>query len=72
MDYVREAHNIGVTADQLETELLAKTPGTYWSYRDGNLYYTMYNNIENTDWDILTTIDFWSIYRTIISGFLGL
>lgn len=70
MDYVREAHNIGVTADQLETELLAKTPGTYWSYRDGNLYYTMYNNIENTDWDILTTIDFWSIYRTIISGFL--
>lgn len=70
MDYVREAYNIGVTADQLETELLAKTPGTYWSYRDGNLYYTMYNNIENTDWDILTTIDFWSIYRTIISGFL--
>ena len=70
IDYVREAHNIGVTADQLETELLAKTPGTYWSYRDGNLYYTMYNNIENTDWDILTTIDFWSIYRTIISGFL--
>lgn len=70
MDYVREAHNINVTADQLETELLAKTPGTYWSFRDGNLYYTMYNNIEDTNWDILTTIDFWSIYKTIIAGFL--
>ncbi len=27
MDYVREAHNIGVTADQLETELLAENAG---------------------------------------------
>lgn len=70
MDYVRESHNFGITADQLETELLAKNPGSYWSFRDGNLYYTMYKNIENTKWDILTTIDFWSVYKTVMPGFL--
>ncbi|WP_290761892.1 diguanylate cyclase domain-containing protein [Anaerostipes sp.] len=70
LDYAREAYNFGVTVDQLETNLLAKSPGSYWSFRNGNLYYTMYNNVEDTDWDILTSIDFWSIYKTIITGFL--
>lgn len=70
MDYVRESKNIGITTDKLETKLLAKEQGSYWSVRNGNIYCTMYSNVKNTDWDLLTTIDFWSVYQTVIPGFL--
>ncbi len=69
LDYVREGRSFTMTSDRLETELLAKQSGSYWSFREGNLYCTIYSNVENTDWDLLTSIDFWSVYRTVAPGF---
>lgn len=69
MDYVRRVKNFGTTPDELETELLAKRPGSYWSVADGNFYCTTYTNVDHTNWDLLTTIDFWSVYEDIIPGF---
>ncbi len=70
LDYVREGRSFGMTSDRLETELLAKQSGSYWSLREGNLYCTIYSNVQNTDWDLLTSIDFWSVYSTAVPGLL--
>lgn len=70
MDYVRESLNLGITSDHLETELLAKRPGTYWSIKDGNIFCNIYSNVDNTDWDLLTSIDFWSVYRNVVPGYI--
>ena len=70
LDHVREAKNLGITTDQLETELLAKRPGAYWSIRQGRLCYTIYSNVKNTNWDLLTVIEFWDVYKTQVPAYL--
>jgi len=72
MSYIREARNFGITSDVLETNLLGKQPGSFWSFRDGEIQCTIYSNIENTDWDLLTTIGFNAVYKTVIPGFLAI
>lgn len=70
MDSLREDRLFGTTADRLQEQLLAATPGDYWSLRNGSLCYTMYQRVENTGWDILCTVDVWSVFSGIMSSLL--
>ena len=45
---------------------MAASPGAFWSIRDGNLYYTAYQRVENTNWDILCSVDFWSTFEKTV------
>lgn len=58
MDILRKNKLFGVTADSLEEQLLAAQSGAFWSLRDGKLYYTTYQRVENTGWDILCSVNF--------------
>lgn len=63
MEVLRNSVLFGATADQLEELLLAAQPGSFWSFRDGSLYYTAYQRVENTSWDILCSVNFWTSFR---------
>ena len=56
----------GVTINQLETKLLARDTGAFHSIQSTNLFYTKYAPIENTNWDVLITADFWTIYLDML------
>ena len=58
MDILEDNTLFGTTLDGLEEQLLAADPGTYWSLRNGSLCYTTFQRVENTNWDILCTVDF--------------
>jgi len=60
----------GVTSDQLQEQLLAMVPGSYWSIRNGSLYYTAYQRVENTGWDILCSVNFWAAFSNILPALL--
>ncbi len=60
----------GTTADQLEERLLAAQPGAFWSIREGSLYYTAYQRVENTGWDILCSVNFWTTFSEILPALL--
>ena len=70
MEELRDATLFGITADQLEERLLAAAPGAYWSLQDGGLSYTIYQRVENTNWDILCTVDFWTAFSEVIPTLL--
>lgn len=63
MDVLRNARLFGTTADRLEEQMLARMPGDYWSLRDGMLYYTVFQRVENTGWDILSSVSFGTVLR---------
>ncbi len=62
MDALRDDILFGTTADRLEESLLAAQPGAYWSIRDGSLCYTAYQRVEQTNWDILCTVRFETLF----------
>ncbi|MCB6585345.1 hypothetical protein, partial [Streptococcus gordonii] len=59
-----------MTTDQLETVLLARKTGSFYSMKDGNLMYTEYGPVKNTNWDILITIDFLSLFTATLPSLL--
>lgn len=61
---------LGTTSDKLQEELLAAKPGTYWSIQEGRLCYTTYQRVDNTGWDILCTINFWSVFTSILPSLM--
>lgn len=70
MEAFRKGVLFGTTADQLEERLLAAQPGAFWSIRDGSLYYTTYQRVENTGWDILCSVNFWTTFLEIVPALL--
>ena len=62
MNILQRGMLFGTTADRLQEQLLAAKPGSFWSFRDGSLYYTTYQRVENTGWDILCTVNFWTTF----------
>lgn len=67
---LRDGSMIGTTVDRLEERLLAAQPGSFWCLRSGSLYYTTYQRVENTSWDILCSVSFWSCYAEILPALL--
>ena len=65
-EVLRSSTLFGTTVDHLEERLLAAQPGAYWSVRDGNLSYTAYQRVENTNWDILCSVRFKDAYEEIL------
>lgn len=70
LNEIRDAKLLGTTADKLEEQLLAAKPGDYWSIKDGNLYYTVYQRVENTNWDILCTVNIWTVFAGLLPSLL--
>lgn len=65
-DVLRDSTLFGTTADRLEENLLAAQPGAFWCIRDGSLFYTTYQRVENTGWDILCSVNFWTSYKEML------
>ena len=61
---------LGTTADRLEEQLLAAQPDAFWSFRDGSLYYTTYQRVKNTGWDILCSVNFWACYEEMLPALM--
>lgn len=51
----------GVTTDQLEANMLSRKTGYYQSFKSGNIIYTKYGPVENTNWDVIVSVDFLSL-----------
>lgn len=66
MEALRDDRLFGVTSDRLEELLLAAQPGAYWSIHNGSLCYTAYERVENTNWDILCTVSFESVFLRVL------
>lgn len=60
----------GTTANKLEEHLLAQKPGNYWSLKGGSLRYTEYQRVDKTGWDILCTVNLWTIFARILPSLL--
>ncbi len=70
MDALRDDVLFGTTADQLEEALLAARTGSYWSVRDGSLCYTAYQRVGQTQWDILCTVRFETLFFQTLPALL--
>ncbi|WP_195986257.1 diguanylate cyclase [Clostridium sp. D33t1_170424_F3] len=70
MDALRDDTLFGTTADQLEEALLAAQTGSYWSIRDGSLCYTAYQRVDQTNWDILCTVRFETLFFQTLPSLL--
>lgn len=70
MDVLKNSMLLGTTADRLEEQLLAAQPEAFWSFRDGSLYYTTYQRVEKTLWDILCSVNFWTCYKETLPALL--
>ena len=70
MDTLRSSRIFGITPDKLEEQFLAAVPGSYWSYQNGSLFYTAYQRVENTGWDILCSVSFWNIFLSVLPSLL--
>ena len=67
---LQSASLIGTTTDKLQEQLLAAIPGSYWSFQNGSLDYTIYQRVENTNWDLLCTVRFWSVFSETLPSLL--
>ncbi|MCI7300697.1 MAG: sensor domain-containing diguanylate cyclase [Clostridiales Family XIII bacterium] len=61
---------LGTTANELEEQLLAAQPGGYWNFEKGMLFYSSYQRVENTNWDILCSVSFWSVFSGLLPSLL--
>ncbi|WP_455682639.1 sensor domain-containing diguanylate cyclase [Thomasclavelia sp.] len=59
-----------ITPDKLETALLSRNSGSFQSFQSGNLMYTAYGPVKNTNWDILVTVDFISLFKVILPSLI--
>lgn len=66
LDILNKRVLFGTTADQLEENLLAALPGSFWSMRNGNLFYTTYQRVEDTGWDILCSVNFQTAFNELL------
>lgn len=67
---LRDSVLFSTTADRLEEQLLAAQPGAYWSLRNGSLYYTAYQRVEHTGWDVLCAINFATSYAETLPSLI--
>lgn len=66
LDILSSHQLYNTTADQLEEQMLNRQMGAFRS-RDGfNFIYTEYGPVENTNWDILVSIDFGSEFLAML------
>ena len=70
MEALRDDKLLGTTSDKLEEKLLAAQTGGYWSIHDGDLCYTAYQRVDNTNWDILCSVSFGDVFFQIIPSLL--
>lgn len=70
MDELREERIFGITADQLQEQLLAAESGGFWCLESGSLHYTTYQRVENTGWDILCSVNLQTVFAGIVPSLL--
>lgn len=67
---LQDSFLIGITADGLVKQLLDAVPGHYWSFKNGELSYTLYQRVENTNWDILCSVNFFTVFSGVLPSLL--
>ncbi len=70
MEALRDDKLLGTTSDKLEEKLLAAQTGGYWSIHGGDLCYTAYQRVDNTNWDILCSVSFGDVFFQILPSLL--
>lgn len=70
VDQLQDVRMYSMTTNTLETKLLACESGAFYSRKDGNLMYTAYGPVKNTNWDILITIDFFRLFSAMLPHLL--
>ncbi len=71
--YVDELGNYrlrGTSTAQIENAFYSHTKGNFWSFRGFNIYYTAYTYVENTNWNLVSTVGFWETYYTLLPNLL--
>lgn len=68
MDTLKDYTLFGTTSDQLQEQLLAAKPGSFWSIQNGSLCYTAFQRIDDTGWDILCTVSLSAVFAGIFPG----
>lgn len=59
-------YNTTATANQLEEQMLNRHFGSFQSYNGFGLTYTEYGPVENSNWDILVTVNFWPVFLSML------
>lgn len=62
LEHIRDSFTLGTTSDALEEQLLGRLPGDYWIWKGIMPYYTMYEGVEHTNWNIVCSISFWDAF----------
>lgn len=65
-DHLREASYVEISPDSLETMLLSRETGSFKSAEGLNPKLTYYGPVENTNWDILVSVDFLGLFMSVL------
>lgn len=66
LDILSDYRLLGTTTDLLEEHMLNRQVGSFYGRNGFNLLYTEYGPVENSNWDVLVTADFWSIFFSML------
>lgn len=70
IDQIKDGFLFNTSTNKIETELLNKQKGSFWSFDGGTLLYSSYTRVENTNWDIICTSSFNQIFLSILPSLL--
>ena len=66
LDILSNYKLLHTTANQLEEQMLNRHFGSFQSYNGFGLTYTEYGPVENSNWDILVTVNFWPVFLSML------
>lgn len=72
LDPIRGHIAFGMTADVVESELLALNPVSFWTIDGLDVKYYTISPIAQTDWDAVCVTSFWSTYVKVMTALLPL
>lgn len=66
LDILHNCRLFNTSANQLEEQLLNRQAGSFQSYNNFNLMYTEYGPVKNANWDVLVTVDLWTVFFSML------
>ena len=66
LDILSNYKLLNMTANQLEEQMLNRHFGSFQSYNGFGLTYTEYGPVENSNWDVLVTVNFWPVFLSML------
>lgn len=72
LDPIRDTIAFGMTADAVQSELLALNPVTFWTVDGLDVSYYTASPVAGTEWDIVCVASFWDAYAKALGAILPL